>query len=277
MSRALRWLPCAFMSLLPIQACDQQTPENPLVDKLEGRIHSNAEYAYPLPYRLFVPANYDRTAAYPIVVYLHGGGARGRNNKKQLDEGAALAVSDEVQSIESSFVLAPQCPKGDQWVSAAHDPPFTNYDQTKVPESDASKMVFEIIAALQGEFSIDANRIYITGASMGGSGSWDLITRHPGIFAAAAPVTGVNDPSRASVIASLPVWAFHGELDRVSPVENTREMVAVLRQLGSPIKYSEFQGVGHNSWTPAYSSIELYQWMFAQRLPAGDPPPATAH
>ena len=103
---------------------------------------------------------------------------------------------------------------------------------------------------------------------MGGSGTWDLVTRHPGLFAAAVPITGVSDPSRAQVIAALPVWAFHGTSDEISSIDNTRAMVEALRRLGSPVRFTALVGTGHDSWTEAYASPELFPWLFAQRRPA---------
>jgi predicted peptidase len=124
-----------------------------------------------------------------------------------------------------------------------------------------------VLKRVCAEYPIDADRVYVTGPSMGGSGTWDLITRHPGTFAAAVPVTGVNDPSRARVIAELPIWAFHGSRDEVSPVQNTRAMVAALRALGSPVRFTEIPDAGHDSWTRAYSDLDMYRWLFAQRRP----------
>jgi predicted peptidase len=178
-----------------------------------------------------------------------------------------------VQSVARSFVLAPQCPPGDQWIERHDRAPFRTYDQKRFRESDASRMTLEVIRQLAARFPIDPARIYVTGFSMGGSGTWDMITRHPEVFAAAVPVTGVGDPSRAPVIARLPIWAFHGELDDVSPVENSRKMMAALRQAGSDARYTELAGVGHGSAGPAYSNAELYGWLFAQRR---EPRPGTA-
>lgn len=244
---------------------DKPPPYNPLVEKFIAGTYGPGPYAYPLPYRLYIPEGYDKSQKYPLVLYLHGAGSWGNDNVLQLDENARRLVSDKVQAIQKSFVLAPQCPKGDQWVNGDDSAPFTNYVQANVPESDASKLNFELLEKLEREYAIDDKRIYVTGPSMGGSGSWDYITRHPGIFAAAVPVTGVNDPSRADVIKDLPIWAFHGVEDPVAPVDNTRTMIARLKALGSPAKFTALEGVGHDSWQAAYDDMDMFRWLFAQK------------
>jgi predicted peptidase len=124
---------------------------------------------------------------------------------------------------------------------------------------------------LPGRHPVDPDRVYLTGISMGGSGTWDFVTRHPGVFAAAVPVTGVGDPARAPVVAKLPIWAFHGTLDAISPVENARTMKRALEAAGSThFRLSELEGVGHDSWRRAYGQLETFRWLLAQRR--GDSP-----
>ena len=262
----------AGATILTLLGCKKEEPETPpsreavaLAVRMIGRVHKKPGYAYPLPYRLFIPDGYDRTKRYPLILYLHGSSPRGTDNVRQLADVVRL-VSPTIQSIEPSFVLAPQCPKGEQWVNGARSAPYTNYVQANVPETDAEKQTFEIVSDVVAEYNIDKARIYITGFSMGGSGTWDYITRHPGVFAAAMPISGVNDPSRAAAIAALPIWAFHGALDDVCPAGNTRAMVAALRKLGSPIKYTEVPNTGHACDFAAFDNPEVLRWMFAQRL-----------
>ena len=258
---SLAVFPCGCRSRAePPSAESRALAERMLAGTFEGR-----GYAYSLPYRLFVPKGYDPQRPYPLVLYLHGGGANGSDGIRHLSHDVAMLVSDEVQSIAPSFVLAPQCPVGDEWVKRRDSVPFSNYVQAKVRESDASKLIFEGLDRLRAQYTLDPHRLYVTGYSMGGSGTWDLVTRHPRYFAAAVPVTGVNDPSRADAIADLPIWAFHGALDDVSPARNSRSMVEALRQRGSPVKYTEFEGVGHGSAAAAYSNLEMYRWLFSQR------------
>ncbi len=226
---------------------------------------SRAGLAYELPYRLFVPDGYTEARSYPLIVFLHPSGCNGTDNLRQLTPSVQVLVGP-AQRVEPAFVLAPQVPESDKWVSRAVGPPFRNYSQADRPESPAAQLVVRGVAELLAKYSIDADRVYLTGASAGGAGTWDLITRGGvGLFAAAVPITGANDPSRAEAIAHLPIWTFHGAQDELSPVDNTREMVARLRALGSPVKFTEYASVGHASWPRAYAEPELFPWLFAQK------------
>jgi predicted peptidase len=244
-----------------------------LASRMQPGTFEASGYAYPLPYRLFIPEGYDDRRTYPLVLYLHGAGGLGTDGVSHLSEDVAALVSTRLQGIEPTFVLVPQCPPGDEWVNRHDSAPFKNYSQARVPESDASRMTLELLKRISSQYKVDVNRIYVTGPSMGGSGTWDLVTRHPETFAAAVPVTGVNDPSRAPVIARLPVWVFHGTEDGISSVENSREMVASLRKVGSQVRFTELEGVGHDSWTRAYATAEMYGWLLAQRR--SSPAPGT--
>jgi predicted peptidase len=170
-----------------------------------------------------------------------------------------------VQSIQPCFVLAPQAPTKSQWLNTNFKKtPFTNYNQDEIPESDAMKMIIDVIHQLKKEFSLDADRIYVTGASMGGSGTWDIITRYPKLFAAAAPINGVSDPAKASLIAHMPIWAFHGQQDKVSAVQNTRNMIRELRKNGSACRYTEFEDLGHGILDTVHQKTTIVKWLFSQ-------------
>lgn len=224
-------------------------------------------------YQLFVPAGYSRARRYPLIVSLHGAGSHGTDNLRQLSPTVG-AVIDQAQAVEPTFVLVPQDPAGDKWVSGSGEAPYRNFRQVERPPSAASGVVLAGIDEIARSYSIDPDRVYLTGGSAGGTGTWDWITRGGvGRFAAAVPVTGANDPSSAAAIARLPIWAFHGAQDNVAPVENSREMVAALRALGSPVRYTEYPDVGHESWNRAYAEPALFRWLLAQRrgTPSGEP------
>ena len=133
-----------------------------------------------------------------------------------------------------------------------------------IPVSQNMALVLPLLDSVLEEFEgkVDLDRIYVVGFSMGGYGTWDLIVRHPGRFAAAVPVCGAGDPSKAEGIKDLPVWAFHGDKDGAVPVSGSREMVAALKKAGGEPKFTEFPGVGHNAWTPAWRNPELVAWLF---------------
>jgi predicted peptidase len=222
-------------------------------------------------YQLFVPASYSATKRYPLIVSLHGAGSHGTDNLRQLSSTVG-AVIDGAQAVEPTFVLVPQDPTGDKWVTGSGEAPYRNFRQGERPQSAASGLVLAGIDELEKQYAIDPDRVYLTGGSAGGTGTWDLITRNGvGRFAAAVPITGANDPSRAAEIARLPIWAFHGARDNTAPVENSREMVANLRALGSPVKYTEYPDTGHESWNRAYAEPELFRWLLAQRRGAAAP------
>ena len=237
-----------------------------LINKFEARIYKNKKFRGSLPYRLYLPENYNNSQKYPIILYLHDGGPRGKDNKSQICTISEWLISSSVQSIQKCFVMVPQCPKKSQWLNTTFKKtPFLNYNQDEIPESNTMKMIVQEIQNLADEFSIDKNRIYVTGYSMGGSGTWDIITRYPKLFAAAVPVTGVSDPSKAKLVAYMPIWAFHGQKDRVSLVENTRRMVKALKKHGSNCKFSELKDVAHDSWHLAYNNTEMITWLFNQK------------
>lgn len=201
-----------------------------------------------MPYRLFVPANYDKTQKYPLILWLHGAGSVGSDNFKQIS-GASLRgthtwTAPEVQAKHPAFVLAPQSHTG-SWT-------------TDLP------LVLQLLDSIKSEFSIDATRIYIAGQSMGGFGTWAYVTAKPDLFAAAIPLCGGGDPSRASLIAKIPVWAFHGVDDPTVPVSESRSMIAAIQQAGGSPHYSEYKGVGHDVWLKAFQEKGLVDWLFAQ-------------
>ncbi len=195
----------ALISWLCAGCAAERVYDEVLLARFEARVFEDEEYRHSLPYRLFVPDAYDSSHEYPLVLYLHSSSGRGQDNKAQLEFGAEVLLSVTVQTLQESFVLVPQCPLGTQWLNTSFERmPFTNYRQEVIPESDAMKMVVQVITLLRSEFNIDADRLYAMGTSMGASGTWDIVTRYPDLFAAAVTISGVSDPGQADVIAHLP-------------------------------------------------------------------------
>ncbi len=239
-----------------------------IVDSFERRTFTDlSKYSHSLPYRLYIPENYNPQQAYPLVLFLHGSGERGTDNDLQLtaNKGATVWAEPAVQAKYPSFVLAPQCPPDERWVDYI-DPTLGSYRLEDFPETDEIQMVLDIIKQLQNEFTIDADRIYSTGLSMGSFGTWSENLYHPDLFAAAVAVCGAADPTKAELIASKPIWAFHGDIDNRVPVQASRDMVAAINALGGNAKYTEYPGVGHESWVPAFNTPELPDWLFSQHL-----------
>lgn len=127
------------------------------------------------------------------------------------------------------------------------------------------RLAVELVTAREKEFSIDGDRIYVTGLSMGGFGVLDALQRNPNRFAAAVPICRGGDLAKAKEIAPVPVWMFHGGQDTVVKTQRSRDMVSVLKAAGGKPKYTEYDGVGRNSWAATYSKPQMYSWLFAQR------------
>lgn len=210
-----------------------------------------------MPYRLFVPQSYNRRRKYPLVLWLHGGGGRGNDNLRQISGGNTIGshvwTLPENQSQHACFVVAPQCPDNELWATI-----------DKAKSTEQMRLVLELLQDLQRTFSIDTQRLYVAGQSMGGFGAWSVISQRPGMFAAAIPVCGGGDESEASKLIQIPIWAFHGEKDEAVSVERSRKMIAAIRQAGGMPKYTEYKGAGHVIWDKVFSEPELLSWVFAQ-------------
>ena len=216
----------------------------------------------PLGYRLFVPENYDPKKKYPLVLFHHGGGATGEDNRGQLEGACAREwIRPEAQAKNPCFIVAPQFPgknskgvKDGTFSMAGH---FQNFH--------------ELLDSLEKEFSIDTDREYVTGLSFGGECTWRSLVERPGRFAAAVPIcatdvyTGVTIADRIETATKLPLWIIHGDADRVVSVDVSRNIVKALKDAGGNPKYTEYPAVGHYSWDLAYRDPKLVEWLFAQK------------
>lgn len=235
--------------------------QKPQADAPEPRVFTGDD-GNKLPYLLLKPAGYDPAKKYPLVLFYHGAGERGDDNRSQWKNGVPVFQSPENREKYPCFVVAPQCPAGKQWV----DVPWGADSEVQPEEpSETMKLSLEILDAVRKEFPIDSDRIYVCGLSMGGFATWDVIARHPGLFAAAVPVCGGGDEKTAAKIKDLPIWAFHGGADNVVKTIRSRNMIAALKEAGGSAKYTEYEGVGHNSWDKAFNDPELLKWMFEQK------------
>jgi len=215
-----------------------------------------------LKYRMLNP-DYDTIRKYPLVVFLHGSGERGNDNNAQLKWGVMNFATDQNMKLHPAYVIAPQCPANSSWANFSE----RSNSNISLHESPSKTMVLlmELIQQLKKQYGIDTNRIYITGVSMGGFGTFDAISRYPDLFAAAVPVCGGGDLSKAPLISHIPIWIFTGAEDpAVSPVISFN-MIGALTKAGAHPGYTQYPEVGHFSWIAAYSDPLMMEWMFRQK------------
>lgn len=248
---------------VPIVIFSQSIYAEDVLDRFESREFQSAAGGK-LLYRLLKPKDFSpgKKQKYPLVIFYHGAGERGDDNKKQLVHGMKDFASDTIMRQYPCFVVAPQCPNDSQWV----DVPWSD-DSHTMPEQPTApmRMSMELITSLEKEFPIDDDRLYVTGLSMGGFGTWDAVQRNPKRFAAAVPICGGGDLALAKSICNVPIWAFHGGEDTSVKTRRSRDMIQALKEAGGAPRYTEYTGVGHNSWSATYRDPALYKWLFAQK------------
>ncbi|MEI6240348.1 MAG: PHB depolymerase family esterase [Planctomycetia bacterium] len=222
---------------------------------------TEAGQAVEFRYRLLAPAAPVAGHRYPLVIFLHGAGERGRDNEKQLKYLPTWMAEPALRERHPCYLLAPQCREDERWVDVSWA------DAKSTPQGPPTTDLLAAVAALQHVMScaaVDPARVYLTGLSMGGYGTWDLAARQPERFAAILPICGGGDEATAPRLARLPIWCFHGDADTAVPVARSRGMIEAVRAAGGSPKYSELPGVGHDSWTPAYRDPAVLDWLFAQ-------------
>jgi len=218
-------------------------------------------------YRLLRPEPGDgeerQDARHPLVLFLHGAGERGSDNVQQLKYLPTWLADPAARKRRPAFVLAPQCRMDERWVDVSWaDGKSTPHPATPTVDLAAAMQALDDVMRRE---AVDPARIYLTGLSMGGFGTWDMAVRRPELFAALLPVCGGGDEQTAARIADLPIWCFHGDADQAVPVRRSRDMIAAVRAAGGRPVYSELPGVGHDSWTPAYRDEFVLDWLFSQR------------
>ena len=220
-----------------------------------------------MPYRLLTPKTLSPGSAYPLVLFFHGSGERGDDNQKQLQHAVGRFAAPDALKEYPCFVVVPQCPT--QWDN--QQTMWTGERERmrlmKLSPEPATPLrtALELSIAIQEKLPIDTDRIYVTGISMGGFAVWETLIRYPQRFAAAIPVCGGGDLGHADPIKDIPIWAFHGAEDPTVPVEWSRSMIQMIEKAGGHPRYTEYPGVGHNSWARAFAEPELLPWLFAQK------------
>lgn len=234
----------------------------------KSQIHLFAKAVYKhsttdsLQYRVLMP-DYNRSRTYPLVIFLHGSGERGTDNEAQLKWGVLNFATDDNMKKFPAFVVAPQCPPNQQWANVSG----RDRNELKIQDQPTKtmEMLRGLIAKMVKDMPIDTSRIYITGLSMGGFGTFDAIVRYPNLFAAAVPVCGGGDISKAPGIAHIPMWIMTGSEDPTVAPELSLEMARALGKAGARPGYTQYPEVGHFSWIHAYSDPMLLPWLFRQK------------
>jgi predicted peptidase len=216
-------------------------PQEPIpAEKFEGKVTKTVRYNY----LVSLPEGYEKSRArVPLILFLHGAGERGEDVQKV----AVHGLFKEIRNGRKipAVVIAPQCPRNGWW--------------------DADDLT-AILDSAERKYRIDRDRIYVTGLSMGGYGTWALGMRNPGRFAALAPVCGGGDPALAKNIAKVPIWVTHGDADPTVPLEQSRKMVDATRAAGNDrVRFDVIKGGKHDTWSEFYANDYFYSWLFAQR------------
>lgn len=242
----MRW--SCLILILTASLCSAQQTDEPR--QIPQRLEQTIQQEVALNYLLALPEGYDEDpeAEWPLVIFLHGIGERGEDLEKVKSWGPAKRI--EQGHTFPAIVVSPQCPPDGWW------PHYT-------------RELILLLDDLEATHRIDKDRIYITGLSMGGFGTWSLIAAIPDRIAAAVPVCGGTDLFSARTIGKnhVPVWAFHGEIDTVVPVEESLRATQTLRASGNrDARLTIYSGVGHNAWTPTYNDQNMWDWLFSKRL-----------
>lgn len=201
-----------------------------------------------LRYNISFPNNYkkDRQQTWPLIVFLHGASERGNDVNKVIKRGPQKFIEKNNLPF---IILSPQCDHGEYW--------------------EADKVMYLIDMAIE-QHAIDTNRIYLTGMSMGGFGTWQIANHYPDRFAAIVPICGGGSPYMTFALRNMPVWVFHGTKDTIIPISKSEEMVNSLKHEGNEVKFTFYPDSGHDVWTETYNNPELYKWLLKHELNFGE-------
>jgi len=201
-----------------------------------------------LKYLFFLPQDYysDNNTRWPLILFLHGMGERGTDLELVKIHGIPKIV--KTQKDFPFISISPQCPIEYVW-----------------REKEMLQAVESLILKIIKNYRVDKTRVYVTGLSMGGRGTWAIATHRPDLFAAAVPICGGGDPRTAGLLRDLPFWVFHGALDEVHYPEESEKMIHALKEAGSKVRYTLYPEAYHDSWTETYDNPALYDWMLSNR------------
>lgn len=223
-----------------------------------------------MPYRVLLPLNFDPAKKYPLIVFLHGSGERGNDNEKQLVHGAKLFLRDSIREKYPAIVVFPQCSQSSYWSNVK----FLYSDDSKKrtgfefqaggEPTTAMRLLMELLKTLQHDYKLNKKQLYVGGLSMGGMGTFELVSRKPKMFAAAFPICGGANEALAKKMKQPKWWIFHGLKDDVVSPEFSKKMADAIQQQGGSVKLTLYPDANHNSWDAAFAEKDLLQWLFAQ-------------
>ena len=239
----------ALLSTAALASAEDPQPGRQVAAKTTVMIkNGDKEEPVELRYLLFLPQGHGSTEKkdekWPLLLFLHGAGERGNDNLDLVKKHGPPKIVDEKKDFPF-ITISPQCPAGKRW--------------------NAQELA-KLVDALANTYSADPQRLYVTGLSLGGFGSWNLLAEYPGKFAAAIPICGGGDPATAEKMKGTPIWVFHGAKDTAVPVSKSEAMVDALKKAGGNVKFTIYPEAGHDSWTETYNNPEVYKWLLEQKL-----------
>ncbi len=224
-----------------------------------------------LHYQILYPENYKKDKKYPLVLFLHGAGERGEDNEAQMTHGSKLFLNAKNRRKYPAIVVFPQCkPAPDYWahmiLNEKKGVRYREFPLMAEPKP-SMKRVMELLAKLQNEEAIDQNRLYLMGLSMGGMGTFELLSRLPKTFAAAVPICGGGNVTQVEKYAkNTALWIFHGGKDDVVLPQYSEQLYEALRAAGADVTFTLFPEANHNSWDPTFAQEGLLEWLFSKQL-----------
>ncbi|MEW4924865.1 alpha/beta hydrolase-fold protein [Algibacter sp. 2305UL17-15] len=222
-----------------------------------------------LQYRMMMPKDFDASKQYPVVLFLHGAGERGSDNKAQLVHGSKLFASEDNRTNFPAIVIFPQCPKNSYWANATVDRtsrPIKLEFPLDIAPTKPLELVMELMDNMAAKPYVDASKIYVGGLSMGGMGTFEIVYRKPGFFAAAFSICGAGNPEATKVYAkTTPFWVFHGANDDVVNPQSSVKMIDAILEHGGKPNFILYAKDNHNSWDSAFAEPDLLPWLFSNK------------
>lgn len=232
-----------FLVLLVTACSSHIVVKEKLGNQVEQNLKTEYRKSVNINYLLYLPKDYETKNKFPLLLFLHGAGERGNDLQLVKKHGPPKLIEE---GKEFPFiVVSPQCPLNKRW--------------------DTQDLI-ALLNYMIENYKVDVNRIYVTGLSMGGNGTWRLAAEIPDRLAAIIPICGWGDPFAVCMMGKLPVWAFHGAKDQVVPVSASEELVERLKSCGGDVKLTVYPEANHDSWTETYNNPEIYEWLLNQSL-----------